>query len=133
MEQLVYISTSRSDPPATAELESILATSRRNNARDGLSGLLVVGGRRFLQVLEGPSEALAIAYDRIKRDPRHFAMVELTRKSIAQRSFPDWAMGFEAGQGDLTTIVDQLTSTVADPSLQAQLRSFAELHRKAAA
>jgi hypothetical protein len=132
MEQLVYISTSRSDPPAHAELESILAASRRNNERDGLSGLLVVGGRRFLQVLEGPADALATAYERIKRDPRHFAVVELTRKPITQRSFPDWAMGFEAGTADLTTVVGKLTSTVEDPSLQAQLRSFAELHSKAA-
>jgi hypothetical protein len=132
MEQLVYISTSRSEAPSLMEVESILSASRRNNARDGLSGLLIVGGRRFLQVLEGPAEQLDAAYARIKRDPRHFALVELSRRALAKRSFPNWDMGYEAGQGDLSELVFQLTSLVDDPSLQAQLRGFAQLHSKAA-
>jgi hypothetical protein len=47
-------------------IRQILETSRRNNARDGLSGLLLLGGRRFLQVLEGPKDALDQAYARIR-------------------------------------------------------------------
>jgi hypothetical protein len=132
MQQLVYISTSRSEVPSLTEVESILSASRRNNARDGLTGLLIVGGRRFLQVLEGPESRLADAYARIKRDPRHFAIVELSRKPIAKPSFPDWHMGYEAGQGDLGELVYQLTSMINEPSLQAQLRGFAQLHSKAA-
>lgn len=132
MQQLVYVSTSRSERPSLLELESILSASRRNNARDSLTGLLIVGGRRFLQVLEGPAEQLDLAYARIKRDPRHFALVELSCKPMTKRSFPDWDMGYEAGQGDLSELVHQLTSMIEDPSLQAQLRGFADLHSKAA-
>ena len=55
--QLVYISTMRA-PVSTAECEEILAVSRRNNARDNISGLLVVGTTRFLQLLEGPPAAV---------------------------------------------------------------------------
>ena len=56
LEQLVYISTSRSPSHVPqSEIDAILAVSRRNNGRDGLTGLLAIGGRRFLQVLEGPS------------------------------------------------------------------------------
>ncbi|CAA9528586.1 MAG: Sensors of blue-light using FAD [uncultured Sphingomonas sp.] len=132
MKQLVYISTSRSEVPSLTEVESILSASRRNNARDGLTGLLIVGGRRFLQALEGPEAQLSAAYARIKRDPRHFALVELSRKPITKASFPDWAMGYEAGRGDLAELVYQLTSMIDEPSLQAQLRGFAQLHSKAA-
>lgn len=132
MEQLLYISTSRSEGPSLVEIESILSASRRNNRRDGLSGLLIVGGRRFLQVLEGPAEQLADAYARIKRDPRHFAIVELSRRTVERASFPDWYMGYEAGGGDLSEMVYQLTSLVDDASLQAHLRGFAQLHSKAA-
>jgi hypothetical protein len=68
-----------------------LEVSRRNNARDGLSGLLLVGGRRFLRVLEGPTAALDRAYDRIRQDPRHFALVELARRPVSAASFPAWS------------------------------------------
>ena len=43
MERIIYISTARSDPDREI-VEDILRVSRRNNRRDGLTGLLVVGG-----------------------------------------------------------------------------------------
>ncbi|UUR08697.1 BLUF domain-containing protein [Sphingomonas glaciei] len=93
MEQIVYISTARVMPSETM-LDSILGSSRRNNARDGLTGLLVVGGRRFLQVLEGPAAECEAAYARIRADDRHFALVQLGRRTIVERSFAGWDMGF---------------------------------------
>ena len=132
VEQLIYISTARSIVLSAAEIQDILEASRHNNARDGLTGLLIVGDRRFLQVLEGDGAALERAYARIKADPRHFAMVELGRKSISQREFGDWAMGYESGGEDLRSTVSVLTNRVADPSLKAQLQSFADIHTRAA-
>lgn len=132
MERLVYISTSRAVPDRQL-VDDILAQSRRNNRREGLTGLLVVCGRRFLQVLEGQSEALDAAYGRIKADTRHFAMVELGRKQISKRAFAGWDMGCELINGaDLNGFVDELTSGVDDADLQAQFRSFVEIQRKAA-
>lgn len=136
MEQLIYISTARTNPPLTI-IHDILATSRRNNRRDGLSGLLIVGGNRFLQVLEGPSDKLEATYRRIGADPRHFAMVRLSRKTITVRSFPDWEMGYQSGASandleELTTIVDRLTGGLDNPSLRAELQGFAALHSRAA-
>lgn len=133
MEQLVYISTSRSLAQVSeAEINSILAVSRRNNARDELTGLLVVGGRRFLQVLEGPAAALTAAYDRIEADPRHFALVQLSRRQVTERSFPDWQMGFDRNGKGLSSVIDRLTETVVDPVLRAEFRGFAERHAHAA-
>jgi hypothetical protein len=133
MEQITYISTSRHGEPSEADVQSILSASRRNNARDGLGGVLVLGGRRFLQVLEGPTEALDQAYTRIRADPRHFALVELGRKPITTRSFPNWDMGFESdASANLEAVVGRLVEGVADPSLRAQLLSFAQMHRRAA-
>lgn len=132
MEQIVYISTSRTDidPPL---IDKILAAARRNNERDGLTGLLIAGNRRFLQVLEGPGETCLPCYDRIRADPRHFAIVQLSRRTTTSRSFGDWTMGFEQeGDEPLSEVVDRLTRHVDDATLQAHLRSFAELHSKAA-
>lgn len=132
MHQLVYISTMRRliEP---AELQEILDTSIRNNGRVGVSGLLIVGGNRFLQALEGPTQAVLQTYDRIRKDERHFACVTLTSRSIAQREFGHWSMAHErgsdcGGNGSLADVVQTLTAGLADRDLQAQLRGFAELH-----
>lgn len=129
----MYISTARYREPSVEAVEDILRISRRNNQRDGLTGLLIVGGRRFLQVLEGPRAACDEAYTRIREDARHFALVELGRKPIEGRSFPEWSMGFEdmASPG-LVEQVERLTEQVGDPSLRSHLMSFAEIHRRAA-
>jgi hypothetical protein len=132
VERIIYISSCRVDPDR-AMVEDILRQSRRNNRRDGLTGLLVVGGRRFLQVLEGPRELTDAAYRRIRADDRHFALVELSRKRTTERAFAGWDMGCEQLNGDdLADLVHQLTEGLSDADLAAQFRSFVELHRRAA-
>jgi hypothetical protein len=132
VERIIYISTCRTEPGVDM-VEDILRASRRNNRRDGLTGLLVVGGRRFLQVLEGPREMTQRAYERIRADQRHFALVELSRKHVTERSFAGWDMGCEQLDGDdLAELVHQLTEGLDDADLRAQFRSFVELHGKAA-
>lgn len=73
-------------------LNGILAISRRNNARDGLTGALVCRRDIYLQLLEGPAAAVESAYARIKGDDRHLAVVRLLSEPADQRLFPDWAM-----------------------------------------
>lgn len=136
MLQLVYISTARA-PVGADSLAQILETSRRNNAKVGITGLLVAGGRRFLQALEGPEAEVLAAYDRIKADPRHYAVVALAMRQTESRSFGDWAMGYENGEdaGDdapLSETVARLTAPIADRNLRAQFQSFADLHSRAA-
>ncbi|MBV9881912.1 MAG: BLUF domain-containing protein [Sphingomonadaceae bacterium] len=136
MFQLVYISTAR-QPIVPEMVEQILAASRRNNARNGISGLLVAGRRRFLQALEGPEQAVLDAYAEIKRDPRHHALVLLTGRSVETRAFGDWSMAFEAAdegrpQPGLAATVDALTASLADKSLRAHFLGFAELQSRAA-
>ncbi|QIK79437.1 BLUF domain-containing protein [Sphingomonas piscis] len=133
MHQLVYISTARALPCAR-DLEQILSVSRVNNARDGVTGLLVSGGNRFLQALEGPTAKVVATYDRIQADTRHFACVVLTSRSIDQRVFGCWEMSYERARStDATAIeeaVRQLTEGVHDKGLQAEFRTFAELNAR---
>lgn len=63
----LYISTAR-QPITPSILADILRASRRNNAPVAVTGLLIVGGRRFLQALEGPEAAVEATYERIARD-----------------------------------------------------------------
>jgi hypothetical protein len=134
--QLVYISTAR-QPPTPEMLDEILQVSRRNNERAGVSGLLLAGGRRFIQALEGPATAVLATYARIAADPRHFAIVQLSRREVEARQFGSWAMAYQAGgagagQDDLRRTVEALVAPVTDPNIRAQFTGFAELHARAA-
>ncbi len=83
-----------------AELAEILAVSRRNNTRDGVSGMLLYDAGNFVQFLEGPPDAVEAAWRRIQRDQRHKGVIVASDKPAKTRLFPDWSMGFEAGGGD---------------------------------
>lgn len=122
MLQLIYVSTARSG--AAIDLDEILARSRRNNRRDGITGLLHVKGRRFLQALEGPVGKVEQAFARIAADPRHFALVILSRRTIEAREFGDWAMAEDDGSGG---IVAQIATLVkgATPSVRGTFEGFA--------
>lgn len=89
----VYVSAAR-HPFTPAELDALLEQSRANNRRDGVSGMLLYRDGDFLQVLEGPEEAVRRTYERIARDPRHVGVIVLDESEITQRSFGDWSMGF---------------------------------------
>ena len=136
MLQIVYISTAR-DELDTNALETILSISRRNNRLAGVSGVLIAGGRRFLQALEGPEGAVLTTMERIRKDPRHFAIVELSRAQVVERGFGDWEMAYQTGGSasagaDLAVAVESIVAPVIDRTLRAQFTSFAKLHAKAA-
>lgn len=132
MIRLIYISTARATL-SKHELEEILRVSRRNNQALGITGLLIVGGRRFLQALEGPSESVMKTYGRIKADDRHFAAVILSDREIAERSFSEWSMGYQpAGtpraEGTVASDVAALIAPITDPIVHAYFAEFAKKH-----
>jgi hypothetical protein len=75
-------------------INDILEVSRRYNAEQGISGLLLFNGTYFLQCLEGGRSAVNETYQRIMRDRRHRRPVLLAYEEIAQRDFADWAMAY---------------------------------------
>ena len=76
-----------------ADLDAIVSESQRNNEALGLSGVLVTSAGLFMQVLEGPPEAVEPVYDAIVRDPRHSHILLLSvEENIEARMFPNWFM-----------------------------------------
>lgn len=136
MQRLIYISSTR-HPFPIAELDAILKTSRQNNAADGVTGLLVAGGRRFLQVLEGEEQTVERVFDRIQQDPRHHAVVVLSRKPIDAPSFGAWAMGYcsggvaSGGGTSLPETVAELLEPITDPTVRGYFEGFAQVHAAA--
>lgn len=132
MIQIVYISTARGD--VRVERGHILLTSRRNNERDGVTGLLYDDGVRFLQVLEGEMDRVDATFARIKADPRHRAVVVLSRRPVEAREFGEWAMaslapGVEASE--VMARVGRLVSGASD-TVRATFEGFARVRHAAA-
>jgi hypothetical protein len=90
---LIYASAA-TDTPSDAALEAILAKSRHNNARDGITGMLLYSEGCFFQVLEGEAQAVDSAFARIDGDPRHRGTTCIIREPIASLSFREWTMGY---------------------------------------
>jgi len=88
--QLTYVSSPFGFDDST--LASILMDARRCNARDGITGSLIVREDIYLQLLEGPAPAVDAAFGRIRRDDRHCQVQLLTRRAVSERLFPAWTM-----------------------------------------
>lgn len=134
MLQITYISTAKD--VGDADLSAILEASRRNNVRDGITGLLLFNGKRFLQALEGPETLVQHAYDRIKADARHRAAVTLASSTVAAPQFGGWDMAFQrvaAFEKSRTLIetVDALIANVSDLNIRAQFSSYVRLQSAA--
>ena len=73
-------------------VDSILASSIRNNAANGVTGVLLATRTHFLQVLEGGFEALNETFERISGDTRHEKIQLISFTEIEERRFGEWAM-----------------------------------------
>ncbi len=74
------------------ELDALVADAAARNRELGLTGILLTSGRLFMQVLEGPVEAVDHVLGRIVADPRHTDVLVLGEEMDGARVFPDWAM-----------------------------------------
>ena len=90
MKQLIY----RSQPFGfdNAMLAGILLGARRNNLRDDITGALICRHDLYLQLIEGPADAIDALYERIVADDRHVDVRLLLVRDVTARMFPDWAM-----------------------------------------
>lgn len=90
--RLLY--ASRAAAPLTdSVIEEILVQSRRNNPRQGITGILCCNGEQFMQVLEGGRDEVCELYNAIVGDPRHAKVRILCYEEIAERRFGGWSMG----------------------------------------
>lgn len=82
------------------DLVELLAKSRANNDAAGITGMLLYHEGSFLQVLEGPHEAVEKLYARICADDRHSEAILLFRREHDHRQFDNWTMGFHRVASD---------------------------------
>ena len=76
------------------EIIELLQKSQENNEKIGITGMLLYNDGNFIQVIEGPDDAVRALYNKIKQDSRHDNVVLLGQDPIHERQFPQWTMGF---------------------------------------
>ncbi|MBM3563281.1 MAG: BLUF domain-containing protein [Alphaproteobacteria bacterium] len=119
MHRVVYFSNANLDLTFSA-IEAMVAKAAERNRPLQVSGALHYNGHNFLQILEGPHQALTPLYLQIRKDLRHSGVVKLAHMRISTRSYPDWGMRLYCGapkrvgaplettsrEGDLPTMID---------------------------
>lgn len=93
LRRLVYLSRALMpfDPP---QLLLLCAQCAAANARIDVSGVLVLAGDCFLQVLEGEPHAIGRLLDRIAADRRHGNLAVVLDEATDRRLYGDWNMGY---------------------------------------
>lgn len=92
---LVYLSAATQIYSDT-DIIQILTVSRKNNAENDITGILLYHDGSILQVLEGERRAVTELYQKIKTDERHKNVIQLVEGNSEERNFADWSMGFKA-------------------------------------
>lgn len=133
LKTLTYTSRARLDL-GERDLDDIHQAARHLNALDGVTGLLLFDGSRFLQIIEGAEGAIDNLLERLRRDPRHSSLEVRDERLVEARSFADWSMellrvaaGFKAARDEVATI---LPADVAPPVRDLILRMSGEMGRR---
>jgi len=112
MKQLIY----RSQPFGfdRSLLAGILVQARRNNRRDDITGALVCRDDLYLQLIEGPPDAINRLYAKIAVDDRHCDLHLLLASTVEERMFPEWDM-----LDDEMPTLTWTTEEIADGAIEA--------------
>ncbi|MBL6082223.1 BLUF domain-containing protein [Belnapia sp. T18] len=110
-----------------AEVQRILAASRRNNTVAEVTGALLFNGRCFAQILEGPLDAVETTFERIQRDQRHSDITVLELTPVTLRSFATWSMAF-AGKPEETRMSFNALNEASVERTGAAAQLFELLH-----
>ena len=106
-------------------LENILTTSRSNNPKLAVTGNLICHSDLFLQMLEGPHDAVHHLYQVILFDNRHADIVKLRDEKSEQRLFSSWAMRNDSHQSWMLS-----RSEIASMNSEEALTLFERLARE---
>lgn len=91
MIRLLYISEA-TEGVTEDTINGVLKSAEKNNPLLGITGLLVFGGGVFVQILEGPEQAVLQKYVKIMGDRRHRNCRIVYITTTGERIFKDVSM-----------------------------------------
>ena len=109
LHRLLYVSRADAEGRTFEALtEDVVAVSARNNARVGVTGLLVAFDGWFLQALEGSRQETSATFGRIAKDPRHSVLELISAGPIDARLFGRWSMSARTITPAAAPVLDML-------------------------
>jgi hypothetical protein len=81
------------------QVERIVSESRRLNALNGITGVLLYCDGNFMQYLEGEELAVRETFARIRASESHYQVNELMNQAVLEREF-DGPLGFSRPDQD---------------------------------
>lgn len=130
MIRLLYCSQAKIESTPDS-IEAILLASRRNNQKVGITGVLIHGGGMFMQVLEGPEQAVLRTYVKILEDKRQTDGRIIHISPIKDRLFNNWTMGDIEGDPltfeNVATLRAHRLESVNSDAFTKVMREFKEM------
>jgi len=123
--QLIYVSRPLGYDPQ--QLADILTVARARNAAADVTGMLVSRWDLFVQLLEGPRQAVEETFARIRRDIRHVEVTLLRLEPAEERLFPGWEMRDDAVPSWLWSRADVLAGKHREASPEEALGIFTRI------
>lgn len=137
--ELLYCSVSETPQLTNVDLDHILASARRRNALEKITGMLLYYRGEFVQILEGEKKSVENMYEKfIGPDPRHTALNKVHQNTISHRSFSEWSMGF-IGAAEIESpmpssvmgiLMNMLTDEAKSKPLSLGLNAFVSIYNQ---
>jgi hypothetical protein len=121
------------------DLDHILASARRRNVAEEITGMLLYYRGEFVQILEGEKKSVENIYDKyIGPDLRHTALNKVHQNTISHRSFSEWSMGFIGAQeiesrmpsSAIGILMNMLTNEAKSKPLSFGLNAFVSIYNQ---
>ncbi|MBS7806248.1 BLUF domain-containing protein [Variovorax sp. PCZ-1] len=111
VDQILYCSLLNA-PMDDADIEALVYNAANLNRMDHITGMLMYADGVFVQLIEGPRQAVNHLWARLLNDKRHKGIVQLYhRREVEQRACANWDMGYVA-QNDLRTLIHEAKEEV---------------------
>lgn len=92
LHEVIYVSRRAEGVTDQVVVDDIVLPAGIKNNQLEITGCLWFSRDRFLQILEGPREAVEDVYSKILADDRHYEITTVSTSPITKRSFARWGM-----------------------------------------
>lgn len=109
MVQIIYTSRVSSNV-SFDDVARILTFASKNNSEKNITGMMLYSPQYFMQCIEGEKSAIEELMQKILKDKRHHDIHIYGSKSITQRDFTAWNLGYLSYSSAVHKIICESTS-----------------------
>ncbi|MBU5617335.1 BLUF domain-containing protein [Psychrobacter sp. TAE2020] len=109
---MTYASRANSDVSAN-DFNEILQQAQRNNAANGITGMLIFNKDYFLQTIEGPRAQINRLLYSLIADQRHHDLQLIETRELKHRVWAKWSMNYASPTEENTAIYLKYSTTIS--------------------